>query len=174
MVEYFLEYNRRVFEAASENIDIFMMGDDFGTQYGPMMSIETWRRLFKPGFRAYIELAHEYGLPVMHHTCGSVRELIPDFIECGLDILQSLQPAAAGMDLADLQREFGRDLCFHGGIDIQEVLPHGTPQQVREHVKSRAELGREGGYILCTAHNIQPDTPLENIVALFEAYQEFA
>jgi len=172
---YFLEYNRRVFEAAGDAIDIFMMGDDFGTQYGLMVSRQMWRRFFRRGFAAYIELAHQYGLKVMHHTCGSVVELIPDFIECGLDILQSLQPQAAGMDLAKLRKEYGRDLCFHGGIDIQGVLPHGTPQQVREHVRLQVEAaGDEGGYILCTAHNIQPDTPIENVVALFEAYKEFA
>ena len=174
IVEYFLQYNRRVFETAGGVIDIFMMGDDFGTQQGPMMSLETWRRFFRPGFSAYIELAHRYGLRVMHHTCGSVVDLIPDFIDCGLDILQSLQPQAAGMDLARLRREYGRDICFHGGIDIQGVLPHGTPQQVREHVKERvAAAGGGGGYILCTAHNLQPDTPTENALALFEAYEEF-
>jgi len=139
-----------------------------------MMSLLTWRRCFRPGFAAFIELAHRYGIRVMHHTCGSVVELIPDFIECGLDILQSLQPQAAGMDLGELRRAYGRDLCFHGGIDIQGVLPHGTPEQVREHVCRQIEAaGSEGGYILGTAHNIQPDTPLENVLALFAAYEEF-
>jgi uroporphyrinogen decarboxylase len=155
-------------------IDIFMMGDDFGTQQGPMMSLETWRRFFRPGFAAYIELAHRYGIRVMHHTCGSVAALIPDFIECGLDILQSLQPQAAGMDLSTLRREYGRDLCFHGGLDIQGVLPHGTPEQVRQHVREQIQAaGDAGGYILCTAHNIQPDTPTANILALFAAVEDY-
>lgn len=174
IVEYFLEYNERVFAAAGDAIDIFMMGDDFGTQQGPMMSLETWRRFFRPGFAAFIELAHRHGLRVMHHTCGSVVDLIPDFIDCGLDTLQSLQPQAAGMDLGLLRREYGRDLCFHGGIDIQEVLPHGSPDDVREHVRRQIEAaGDEGGYILCTAHNIQPDTPVENVLAMYEACAEF-
>jgi uroporphyrinogen decarboxylase len=175
IVGYFLSYNERVFTAAGRAIDIFMMGDDFGTQQGPMMSLEAWRRFFRPGFAAFIELAHRHGLKVMHHTCGSVTELIPDFIACGLDILQSLQPQAAGMDLGRLRHEFGRDLCFQGGMDIQGVLPHGTPDQVREHVRQQIEAaGHEGGYILCTAHNLQPDTPLENVLALFEAYEQYS
>lgn len=174
IVEYFLQYNERVFGAAAGAIDVFMMGDDFGTQTGPMMSLQTWRRFFRPGFAAFIELAHRHGLKVMHHTCGGVVPLIPDFIECGLDILQSLQPLAAGMDLAALKREYGRDLCFQGGLDIQQVLPYGTPAQVREHVRAQiAAAGEDGGYILCTAHNLQADTPLENALALFEAYEEF-
>lgn len=172
---YFLEYNRRVFAAAQGRFDIFMMGDDFGAQNGPLMDLATWRRFFRDGFRAYIELAHAHGLKVMHHTCGSVVELIPDFIECGLDILQSLQPAAAGMDLARLKREFGKDLAFHGSIDIQQLLPLGTPAQIRERVRRHLDAGRPGGgFIISTAHNIQPDTPTENILALFEAYRDFA
>jgi len=172
IVEYFLEYNRRVFAAAAGRIDIFMMGDDFGTQNAAMMDLAMWRRLFKPGFRAYIELAHEFGIPVMHHTCGDVRELIPDFIECGLDILQSLQPRA-GMDLAALKREYGRDLCFHGAIDIQHTMPHGTPEDIRAEVADRMRAGaRDGGVILCTAHNIPAETPVDNVLALFDAYAE--
>ena len=172
--EYFLEYNRRVFESAKGKLDIFMMGDDFGTQTGMMMDIETWRKFFKPGFKAYIELAHQYGLKVMHHTCGAVRELIPEFIECGLDILQSVQPRAKRMDLNELKQEFGNYISFHGGIDIQQTIPYGTPEEIRQEVKQQCETGKEnGGYILCTAHNIPPDTPIENILALFAAYQEF-
>jgi uroporphyrinogen decarboxylase len=102
--EYFMEYNRRVFESANGKIDIFMMGDDFGMQDGPITSVETWRTYFKEGFKAYIDLAHKYGIKVMHHTCGSVRILIPEFIDCGLDILQSLQPKAKGIDLGALKR----------------------------------------------------------------------
>ena len=172
--DYFLEYNKRVFEAANGKIDIFMMGDDFGTQNGMMMDIRTWRRFFKDGFKAYIDLAHKYGIKVMHHTCGSVVDLIPDFIDSGLDILQSLQPKAAGMDLGRLKREYGKYIAFHGSIDIQETLPYGAIEDVREMVKERMSVGKQGGgFIICTAHNIQPDTPTENILALFEAYKEF-
>ena len=170
---YFLEYNRRVFECAAPHIDIFMMGDDFGTQNGPIINVDLWRRFFKPGFRAYIELAHEFGLTVMHHTCGSVRKLIPDFIECGLDILQSLQPKAVDMDLARLKQEFGRDICLHGGVDIQELMPRGTPDDIRREIKRLLGVGSPGGgYILGTAHNILPDVPLENVLALYEACAE--
>ncbi|MFB3895189.1 MAG: uroporphyrinogen decarboxylase family protein [bacterium] len=172
--EYFLEYNRRVFEAAQGGIDIFMMGDDFGTQTGLMMDINMWRKYFKPGLKSYIDLAHRYGIKVMHHTCGSVRDLIPDFIDCGLDILQSIQPRATGMELAELKKEYGRDICFHGGIDIQQTVPYGTAADIRQEVKQQIEAGKEnGGYILSTAHNIPPDTPTENIITLFEAYREF-
>ncbi|MGQ9731149.1 MAG: uroporphyrinogen decarboxylase family protein [Candidatus Zipacnadales bacterium] len=174
IVGYFLAYNERVFQQAGDLIDIFMMGDDFGTQQGPMIDPKLWRRLFKPGFRAYIALAHRYGIPVMHHTCGSVVDLIPDFIDCDLDILQSLQPSARGMNLADLKREFGRDLCFHGSVDIQHTLPRGSKEDIRAEVKQRMEAGKPGGgFIICTAHNIQPDVPISNILALFEAYAEF-
>lgn len=173
--QYFSKYNRRVFECAASHIDIFMMGDDFGTQNCPIVPLHLWRRFFKPGFKAYIDLAHEFGLKVMHHTCGSVRELIPDFIECGLDILQSLQPRAVGMDLAMLKREFSRDLCFHGGVDIQDLLPRRTPEDIRREVKHLIEVGSPGGgYILSTAHNILPDVPLENVLALYEACAECA
>jgi uroporphyrinogen decarboxylase len=172
---YYLEYNRRVFKAAQGHIDVFMMGDDFGAQVGPMMSVAMWRRYFERGFRGYIDLAHRYGIRVMHHTCGSVRPLIPLFIDAGLDILQSLQPRSAGMDLAGLKQDFGRDLALHGSIDIQQTLPFGTPDDVQAEVKQRLEVGKPGGgFIICTAHNIQVDVPLANILALIEAYQQYA
>jgi uroporphyrinogen decarboxylase len=171
---YYLDYNRRVFEAARGKFDIFMMGDDFGTQNGPMVSVDMWRRYFRSGFRQYCDLAHGYGMKVMHHTCGSVRALIPDLIDCGLDILQSLQPRARGMDLAELKREFGRDLCFHGSIDIQETMPRGTPADVREEVRQRMAAGKPGGgFIISTAHNLLPDVAVENILALYDACREF-
>lgn len=174
VVEYFLDYNERVFREAGDLIDIFMMGDDFGGQNSLLISPRVWRRFFRRGFRTYIDLAHSYGIPVMHHSCGSVAELIPDFIECGLDVLQSIQPSAVGMDLGTLKREFGRDLCFHGSVDVQHTLPYGTPQDVRDEVRRRMEAGKPGGgFIIGPAHNIQPDAPTENILALFEACEEF-
>lgn len=172
--EYFLEYNKKVFKSAKGKIDIFMMGDDFGTQNGPMMDISMWKRFFKNGFKEYIELAHKYGIKVMHHTCGSVKYLIPEFIECGLDILQSLQPNAHEMDLKTLKKEYGKYICFHGSVDIQHTLPKGSKKDITEEVRERMEGGKSGGgFIICTAHNIQPDTPTENILALFETYKEY-
>ena len=171
---YYLEYNRRFFEAAAGTIDIFFMGDDMGTQASTWVSPEMYRKYFKKRLAAYCELAHRYGAKTMYHTCGNVAPLVGDFIEAGLDILQSLQPQALGDQLAVLKSQYGKDLSFQGGIDIQGVLPNGTRADVAEHVRQRAEiLGAGGGYIFGTAHNILPDTPTENIVALVEAYRKF-
>jgi len=169
---FYLEYARRTFEAADGGIDIFMMGDDFGSQTGPLVSPEMWRRFLRPGFQAFVALAKGFGLKVAHHTCGSVEPLIPDLIESGLDLLNPLQPDACGMDHARLKARFGQQLTFHGGISIQRTLPFGTPDDVRAEVRERVRtLAPGGGYIFCTAHNIQPDTPLANIEALFDAYR---
>jgi uroporphyrinogen decarboxylase len=110
----------------------------------------------------------------MYHTCGDVKQFIPDFIECGLDILQSLQPQATNMDIKQLKKEFGKHICFQGGMDIQHILPLGKVEDVRQMVRYAMESAKEGGgYIICTAHNIQIDTPIENVVALLESYHEF-
>lgn len=173
LTDYYLQYNERIFREANGKIDIFFMGDDFGTQEGMFLSKAMWRKFFMPGFKKFIEQAHSYGIKVMHHTCGSVIELIPEFIECGLDILQSLQPRAKGMDFKKIKNEYGDDIAFQGGIDIQDTMPFGTVDAVKAEVKRVIEtLGPGGGYILCTSHNLQADTPLENILAMYEAALE--
>ena len=109
-----------------------------------------------------------------HHSCGSIQAIIPDLIDCGLDILNPVQPDVANMDRRELKRRFGDRLSFHGSISIQKTLPFGTPDDVRAEVRERRQtLAPGGGFIFCTAHNIQADTPIENIEALFDAYHVF-
>lgn len=174
-VEFYLEYARRTFEAAGPGgMDVFMTGDDFGTQNGEIVSPGMWREFLAPGFREFIRLGKKYGFHVAHHSCGSIKSIIPDMIDCGLDILNPLQPDVRDMDRRVLKRLFGENLSFHGSISIQKTLPFGTPDQVRSEVKERFEtLGPHGGFIFCTAHNIQADTPLENITTLFDSYRDF-
>ena len=174
LCDFYLEYERRILEAAQGGINLLMTGDDFGTQDGPMISVADWRKYLKPGFAAFIELAHRYDVPVMHHTCGAISELIPDFVGAGLDVLQSLQPGTRGMDYRRIKQEFGRDLAFQGGISVQTTMPRGTPAEVRTQVKRLFEIMKpNGGFIAGTSHNIQADTPVENVLALIEAYHEF-
>lgn len=174
IAEFYLEYARRTFEAAGDSLDILMMGDDFGTQKGLFMSPDMWRELLRPNFKALIDLGHRHGYKVAHHSCGSIKAIIPDMIECGLDILNPVQPEAQDMDRRELKQRFGDRLSFHGSISIQKTMPFGTPEDIRAEVGERfATLGAGGGFIFCTAHNIQVDTPSENVFALFDAYREF-
>jgi uroporphyrinogen decarboxylase len=171
---FYVEYARRVLEAAGGAIDVFMTGDDFGHEGGMLMSPETWRRCLRPGFADLVRVGKEAGALVMHHSCGSIRPIIGDMIDAGLDILNPVQPEAADMEPAELKREFGDRLTFHGSVSIQRTLPFGTPDEVRAEVAERVRLlATGGGFVLCTAHNIQADVPLENILALFDAYREF-
>lgn len=171
---FYLEYGRRVMEAARGMIDILCTGDDFGAQATPLISPPIWDEYLRKGFQEYISLGHSYGARVMHHTCGSVYELLPRMIECRLDILQSIQPEAARMDANTLKKRFGSQIAFQGGISIQSILPHGRPEEIREHVRSLfAAMAPGGGYIAGTSHNIQVDTPITNIEALYEGFREF-
>jgi uroporphyrinogen decarboxylase len=174
ITEFYVRYCERVLDAADGKIDILFTGDDFGTQTSTFMSLDMWRRYLRPGFERFIEIGHRFNCLVAHHTCGSIYPLISDFIDCGLDILNPLQPDVANLDHRQVKRKFGGSLSFHGGISIQNTMPKGSPQDVINEVRERVvTLAGHGGYIFCTAHNLQIDTPLENILTLFRAYKEF-
>lgn len=157
-------------------VDILWVGDDFGTQRGMLLSPDLWRKHFKPRYayllREWKRLNPE--LKIAYHSCGSIVPIIPDLVAIGVDILNPVQPGAHGMDLAMLKKQWFGKLCLFGGVDEQNVLPFGTPHDVAEEVKRRImEAGMGGGFIIAPSHNIQPDTPLENILAYFEAVKEF-
>ncbi len=171
---FYTEYLRRIVAASKGGIDVIVTGDDFGTQSGLMFSPDTWRANLMQGFKEFISIAKSRPeIKVMHHSCGSIRPIIGDMIACGLDILNPIQPGVHDMDHATLKEEFGKNVIFHGGISLQGPLRFGTPAGVLQEVKQAAStLGRNGGYIICTAHNIQADTKTENLVALFDAYKK--
>ncbi len=172
ILEITIETGRQLIKVGA---DVIWAGDDFGGQNGMVMSPQTWRKVFKPRIkRMFQEFRNTRpDIKLAWHSCGSIVPIIPDFIELGLDILNPIQPLAKGMEPEFLKNTYGKDLTFFGGIDLQELMPHGTPEQVKEEVKRRIKiLGKGGGYIVAPAHNIQDDTPLENVFAMFEAVKE--
>ena len=172
--EFYLAYLEHILEAAKGKIDIVLTGDDFGAQNGLLVSAATWDEFLSEGFAQYLGLANSRGAKTMHHTCGSVAPLIPRMIACGLDVLQSLQPEAQGMRPSDLKAQFGPHIAFHGGVSIQRTMPFGTREDVHAEVKELAHtMGEGGGYIFCTAHNLQADTPVENVHELMAAYHRY-
>jgi uroporphyrinogen decarboxylase len=157
-----------------------LAGDDMGHQSGTLVSPKMFRRLIRPRFerlyRSARTMLDDYNpaIKIMAHTDGDVYPIIPDYIEMGLDVLNPVQPYVAEMEHDKLKREFGDRLSFHAGIDIQNVLPFGSPEEVRqEAIKTIRALGPGGGYILAPTHYVQPDVPPENIIALRDAVLEF-
>jgi uroporphyrinogen decarboxylase len=169
VMHYIIEAGKKLL---SMGVDILWCGDDFGGQTGMLIDPDAWRRIIKPRIKYMFEEFRRVqpGIKLAWHSCGSIIPIIPDFIDLGLDILNPIQPLAKGMDPVFLKREFGKDLVFFGGIDVQDLLPNGTPEMIHDEVRRRMEiLGKDGGYIVAPAHNIQPDTPVENVSALFDA-----
>jgi uroporphyrinogen decarboxylase len=168
-------YWEKALEIVGDNIDIAMHSDDLGMQNSPMMSPDMYRRFVKPLHAEMIRMIKKKAdVKFLLHSCGSVRALIPDFIDVGVDILNPIQVSAADMDTAELKKEFGSDLCFcGGGVDTQEILPRGTPEQVRDEVKRRLDdLAPGGGFIFAAVHNIQADVPPENLQAMWETVMD--
>lgn len=168
-VEFYYEQCCRTLEAGQGKIDILCLGEDLGTQKGPTVSPDTFDRVFRPAIQRFIDLAHGYGAKAMMHSCGSTRLLQPRLIEMGLDILDAVQPEPVGMDPDELKRDFGDRLTYCGMISTQQTLPHGTVRECRAEARHRIDvIGKGGGYIFAPAHCIQPDTPIENVLAIYE------
>lgn len=154
-------------------IDGIFFGDDWGDQRGIIVGPERWRKYLKPRWARIYEAAHRYGKIVMHHSCGSVAEIIPDFIEIGMDVLESVQPEAAGMNPYELKKKWDGQIAFWGCLGNQSIIPLGTPQQLKMEIRRlKIEMGRNGGYILAPAKPLQPETPTENAAAIVDAFLE--
>jgi uroporphyrinogen decarboxylase len=158
-------------------LDVVTEADDLGTQRGPFLSPEVYRQRIKPYQKRLFSFIKGRAphIKIFYHSCGSVVNFIPDLIEIGVDALNPIQLSAEGMDPERLSAEYGGDLTFWGGgVDTQKVLPRGTPAQVKEEVRRRLPVWlKSGGYVFAAVHNIQADVPPENVVALFEAVDEF-
>jgi uroporphyrinogen decarboxylase len=164
---YLIEHVRMWAEIGADGV---FMTDDWGSQTGLMISPDLWRSFFKPCYATVFEEIHRLGMDVLFHSCGNVMDIVGDLIDIGLDVLDPVQPGA--MDIEVLAKQFGGHLAFSGAIDIQEVLCAGTPRQVKDHVRKVVDtLGRPfgGGLLLGPANVMTPDTPFENLFALFDA-----
>ncbi len=170
-----LAYKRteRIYDQIPGQVVISYVAEDLGSQESLLFSLDTIREFFLPRMKRMMDLVHDAGAYVFTHSDGAVRDVIPDFIQMGTDVLNPVQWRCAGMERAALKRDFGDRLCFHGGMDNQETLPFAGVEEVRAEVLDNLRiLGAGGGYILAPCHNIQAVSPPENIVAMYETAYE--
>ena len=169
-----MDYHLRAAKNLVElGVDMIWLGDDVGAQNNMMISPDMWRSFFKPRMATMIKELKELNpaLKIAYHSDGNIFPIIPDLIEIGLDILNPIQPAS--MDPAEVKEKFGKELSFWGSIDEQHTLPFGSPEDVRQEVKTRLQtLGKGGGLIIGPTHHVQLDTPLENFFAMVDAIRE--
>ena len=167
----------RIHAAIGDSIQaVFLCGTDFGTQTSAFCSVKTFRSLYFPYYKQLCDWIHTHtSWRIFKHSCGAVSKFIPSFLEAGIDILNPVQCSATGMEAEQLKATFGSQIVFWGGgVDTQKVLPFGTPAEVREQVLRRCEIfAPGGGFVFNTIHNVQAQTPVENIVAMLEAVHEF-
>ena len=175
ITDYYAAVNERIFSAAGSASDILFIGNDFGSQTGPLLSEPLFRRFILPHLWRLIDLGHAYGQKVMLHCCGSVAELIPAMIEAGLDGLHAVQPSCRGMDLAKLKADFGKRILFNGAVDSHHALINGTPTSVRAETHRVLDIMMPGGgYVAGASHDaILEETPVENVLAMFDAIREY-
>lgn len=167
----------KVCRAVGDVVDVCRFGDDLGTDTGPFMAPATYRSLFKPHHTRLCEYVHKNSqMKTFLHSCGSIYSLLPDLIECGFDVINPVQTACYQMEPERLKAEFGKDITFWGGgADTRKTLNHGKPQEVKDDVRRRLDiLAPGGGFVFNTIHNILPDVPPENVVAMYEAVEEFS
>ncbi|MFH1730729.1 MAG: uroporphyrinogen decarboxylase family protein [Planctomycetota bacterium] len=156
----------------ARDVDGIFFSDDWGCQRGLLMNPDDWRKFYKPAYRTMFARVRAGGAHVWMHLCGNVTAIIPDLVDLGLNVLNPVQPQA--MDAEALSRDFGGKLCFNGGLDVQGVMINGTPEDVKSEVHRLVDLfGRfDGGYIGGTSHTVMPETPLDNAIAMYEAFLE--
>jgi len=166
--DFYLEDYTRAAEITAGRIDLYLVISDLGSQHGPLISTAMFREFVGPYLREMTARIHHLGGRALFHSCGNIRPLIGEIIDCGVDVLDPIQPVGPDMQPEALKREFGERLCFHGGLDMQTLLPHASPAEVTAQARRYCEvLGADGGYILGPAHLFQPDVPPENVLAVY-------
>jgi uroporphyrinogen decarboxylase len=166
--DFYKEDYTRAAEATQGRIDLYLLISDLGSQGRSLVSLAMFREFVAPYIKEMADCIHGLGGKVVYHSCGFVRPFISELIGLGVDVLDPIQPVRSEMTPERLKADFGGQLCFHGGIDMQHLLPNGTPGQIRaETLRYCDTLGRNGGYILAPAHLFQPDVPPENILAVY-------
>jgi len=171
LLEYYIEIMKKFSQLG---VDAIFTTEDWGTQEHLLINPKTWRAMFKPWYRIFIEEVHKQGLFFILHSCGNITEIIPDLIEIGVDVIHPIQPNA--MDRHKIAKEFLGKICFFAGIDVQHVLPQGTPAQVENEIKDIIDTfyHPEGGLMITVANSVMPETPFENIVAMCESLKKYA
>ena len=175
VTDFYYRVSERMFEAAASSIDIFFIGNDFGSQTGPLLGVQLFDRFVLPSLKRLIDLGHRFGRKVMLHCCGGFRPLLPSMIRAGLDGVHALQPFCAGMEPAQLKKDFGGRILLNGAIDSQRVLIDGTPGFVRDETRKILDImSPGGGYVAGASHDyILEETPVQNVLAMFDAIQEY-
>jgi len=175
VVDFYVASNERIFSAAGDVIDIYFIGNDFGSQMGPLLSPAMFERFLLPHLTRLLDQARAYGLKTQLHCCGGIAPLIPMLIDAGLDALHAVQPSCRGMDLAALKADFGERIVFNGGIDSHHVLIDGDVETVRTATRRALEIMMGGGaYVAGASHDtILEETPVENVLAMFDTVEEF-
>ena len=169
LTDIYCENTERVLDLVGDRLDMMFMYDDVAIQNSLMISKRMWRKMVKPLHARIFEIAKKRGISIMYHCDGAIYPLIDELIEIGVDLLNPVQTDAKGMDPQRLKNDFGDRLSFHGGINIIETLPRGTVEEVKSEVVERiATLGKDGGYVMSSSHHIQPDTPVENALAMYD------
>lgn len=169
-----LEITRRSLEAAKGKIDFVWLGEDLGTQNSPLISLDMFRKHIRPRHQKIVDLAKEYNLPVMMHSCGSSSWAYEDFIEMGINVVDTLQPEAKNMSPAYLKEKFGGRLAFHGCISTAGPVAYGSVEDVIENVQQVLEVMMPGGgYCFSPTHSLQDNSPTENVVAMYDAAKKF-
>lgn len=164
---YLADYTRAA-EITGGRIDLYLLISDLGSQRGPLISLPMFRQFVAPYLKEMIDRIHSLGGLVLFHSCGAIRRFIPELIQLGVDVLDPIQPVGPDMQPGALKQAFGDRLSFHGGLDMQKLLPTGKPAEVEAEARRYCEvLGAGGGYILAPAHLFQPDVPPENILAVY-------
>ena len=173
--DFYMDILARGLQAAQGVCDICWLGDDYASQEALIMHPDLWRRHIKPYLAEHVRLARDHGMKVLFHSCGAVRDILPDFIDIGINTHLVFQTTAAGMDAASIAAEFGGRLAFYGGIDIQSVLSYGTVEEVEATVKANVDAFVDcGGYIVANAHHRVSTNRGENIEAMCRTARDLA
>ena len=172
-IEIVLEVLTRTLDACQGRIDVLALGEDLGTQIGPMISLDLFRSVFRPRIQRFVDLARRYSIPTMIHCCGSSSWAFSDFIDMGIDVVDTLQPEAKDMSPAHLKETYGEGLAFHGCISTAGPVATGTVDEAKEDVRSTLRIMMPGGgYALSPTHQLQDNSPTENVVAMYDAARE--